>query len=89
MYRRFGVKVERAHLDGISILVHGKYEKEEKEKEDTIVKEEAGESVAIIITQGYSRDHRPDLKQFTWQLLTSEAEGIPLSMNVGDGNKTD
>jgi transposase len=45
--------------------------------------------VAITITQGYSRDHRPDLKQFTIHLLTSEEAGIPLFMNVGDGNKTD
>jgi transposase len=54
-----------------------------------VIENESGEPVAVVITQGYSRDHRPDLKQFTWQLMTSEEEGIPLYMNVGDGNKTD
>lgn len=57
--------------------------------EESLVEEDCAEPVAITITQGYSRDHRPDLKQFTIHLLTSEEEGIPLFMNVGDGNKTD
>lgn len=63
--------------------------KEEKEGEASVIEDESGEPIAISITQGYSRDHRPDLKQFTWHLLTSEEEGIPLYMNVGGGNKTD
>lgn len=42
--------------------------------------------VPINITHGYSRDHRPDLKQYTLSLLTTEAEGIPLLMQVGSGN---
>jgi transposase len=57
--------------------------------EESLVEEDCAEPVAITITQGYSRDHRPDLKQFTIHLLTSEEEGIPLFMNVGDGNKGD
>jgi len=36
---------------------------------------------------GYSRDHRPELKQFTLNLLTTGEEGIPLFMQVGSGNK--
>jgi transposase len=57
--------------------------------EESLDEEDCAEPVAITITQGYSRDHRPDLKQFTIHLLTSEEEGIPLFMNVGDGNKGD
>ena len=38
---------------------------------------------------GYSRDHRPDLKQLTLSFLTIGGEGIPLFMQVGDGNKLD
>jgi len=93
MCKKFGISTNHAHLDGTSIAVHGKYEtkKEEEgiEEEESIVENESGEPVAITITQGYSRDHRPDLKQFTWHLMTSEEEGIPLYMNVGNGNKTD
>ena len=57
--------------------------------EENLVEEDSTEPVAIAITQSYSRDHRPDLKQFTWHLLTSEEEGIPIFMNIADGNKTD
>ena len=91
MSKKFGISTNHAHLDGTSIAVHGKYEtkKEGEGREEIIVENESGEPVAIAITQGYSRNHRPDLKQFTWHLMTSEEEGIPLYMNVGDGNKTD
>ena len=88
MSKRFGVSTKRSHLDGTSISVHGKYLTTE-EGEENLVEDDSVEPVAITITQGYSRDHRPDLKQFTVHLITSEEEGIPLFMNVGDGNKTD
>lgn len=88
MCKRFGVSVKNTDLDGTSMSVHGKYQTTEA-GEENIVEEESAEPVGITITQGYSRDHRPDLKQFTWHLLTSEEEGIPIFMNVADGNKTD
>lgn len=88
MSRRFGVSAKKSHLDGTSMSVHGKYLTTEKGEED-LVEDNSAEPVAITITEGYSRDHRPDLKQFTIHLITSEEEGIPLFMNVGDGNKTD
>jgi transposase len=43
----------------------------------------------IHITHGYSRDHRPDLKQFMVDLMCSGDGDIPLYMRVGDGNETD
>ena len=58
---------------------------EDSQKKD----EEDLEPVPINITHGYSRDHRPDLKQYTLTLLTTEAEGIPLFMQVGSGNELD
>ena len=57
--------------------------------EDYQKDEENSEPVPINITHGYSRDHRPDLKQYTLSLLTTETEGIPLFMQVGSGNKSD
>jgi len=39
------------HLDSSSFHLHGQYAEEEPDKE------------VITITEGYSRDHRPDLKQ--------------------------
>ena len=62
----------------------GKLPQEDDQKE-----EENLEPVPINITHGYSRDHRPDLKQYTLSLLTTETEGIPLFMQVGSGNESD
>jgi transposase len=58
-------------------------------QEDEQKEEENLEPVPINITHGYSRDHRPDLKQYTLSLLTTETEGIPLFMQVGSGNESD
>ena len=43
----------------------------------------------IVITYGYSRDHRPDLKQFILDLICSEDGDVPLFLRVGDGNESD
>jgi transposase len=95
--KRFSISVKSGHLDGTSMSVHGKYLKSiVTETGDTASEdgaedqaEEDPEPVPIRITQGYSRDHRPDLKQFTLCLLTSEDAGIPLFMKTGDGNELD
>lgn len=77
--RRFGVEAEVVHLDSTSFSVEGAYEAEEDE--------EANETL-IRITYGYSRDHRADLKQ--WQLsLATTTSGVPLGLQVLDGNASD
>jgi hypothetical protein len=43
----------------------------------------------IHITYGYSRDHRPDLKQFIIDLICSGDGDVPLFFKVADGNQTD
>jgi transposase len=43
----------------------------------------------IKITQGYSKDHRPDLKQVIQELLVSQDGGVPLMMKSWDGNASD
>jgi transposase len=92
MVERFGIKISSGHIDGTSMSVEGKYtqsEKKESSTEDVKEKEGEDEPVPIRINHGYSRDHRADLKQFTFSLLTVGEEGIPLFMQVGDGNKLD
>ena len=49
----------------------------------------SSEPVPIEITQGYSRDHRSDLKQFTLELITSGDGDVPLFLQVGNGNDAD
>ncbi|MDJ0703348.1 MAG: IS1634 family transposase [Leptolyngbyaceae cyanobacterium MO_188.B28] len=49
----------------------------------------SSEPVPIEITHGYSRDHRPDLKQFTLNLITSGDGDVPVYLEVGNGNDAD
>jgi transposase len=51
-YRFLGLNVRRYHLDSSSLSVHGTYEQDGDRKG------------CIEITHGYSKDHRPDLKQY-------------------------
>lgn len=77
---RFGVGMGSVHLDATSFHLHGKKYDESDDKE---------EERAIRITHGYSRDHRPDLKQFVVDLMTSKDGGVPLFFRVADGNEAD
>lgn len=66
------------HLDGTSFHTDGVYNSEEPKQEGV-----------IHITQGYSRDHRPDLNQVTLTLIAENHVGIPILMQPGDGNASD
>src|SRR3989441_3553386 len=44
---------------------------------------------AIAITHGYSKDHRPDLKQAVLELMVSQDVGVPLMSQSWDGNASD
>ena len=44
---------------------------------------------AIAITHGYSKDHRPDLKQAVLELLVSQDGGVPFLSQSWDGNASD
>jgi len=86
MANKFSLKIKSAHIDGTSLSVEGKYLQAKEvdpgadENRQKLPEEDDNEPVAIKITHGYSRDNRPDLKQFTLNLLTTEEEGIPLFM---------
>ncbi|MDZ7961924.1 MAG: IS1634 family transposase [Aulosira sp. DedQUE10] len=43
----------------------------------------------ITITYGYSRDHRPDLKQFIIELICSGYGDIPIFLKLASGNQSD
>lgn len=76
--RRFAVAAEVVHVDSTSFSVEGAYEREEEEANEALIR----------ITYGYSRDHRADLKQ--WQLsLATTTSGVPLGLQVLDGNASD
>jgi transposase len=77
--QRFAVKIETAHLDSTSFHVDGEYE-------DTA---ENPEPEAVKITYGYSRDHRPDLKQFVMNIICVGDGDIPVFMEIASGNQSD
>ncbi len=83
--KTFEIDTKYAHLDSTSFHLHGEYEKGETPSEDEpIIRERP-----ILIKKGYSRDHRPDLKQCVLDLIVNNQEGIPLFMRTGDGNESD
>lgn len=65
------------HMDSSSFHLHEQYAVEEPDK------------VVITITEGYSRDHRPDLKQVVVQLITSQRSALPNWLEVLSGNSSD
>ena len=72
---KYDIKVETGHIDSTSFHVDGEYGREEEG--------------SIEITHGYSRDHRPDLKQFMMNLICVGDGDIPVMMEVASGNQAD
>ncbi len=83
------------HLDSTSFHLDGKYAnqeaKKQKSEENTENKNnnEEEERVPIIITQGYSRDHHPELNQVVLNMIAEHQAGIPIWMAPSDGNQSD
>lgn len=69
-----------AHMDSTSFHLDGKYNSDSKVAED---------SKLIHITQGYSRDHHPEANQVVLNMISDNAAGIPLHMEVLSGNASD
>jgi transposase len=73
---REGIDLRFNHLDTTSFSLSGEYILGSDEQ-------------AIAITPGYSRDHRPDLKQVVLELMVSQDGGIPFVSKSWDGNTSD
>jgi len=71
-----GIALRFNHLDTTSFSRSGEYVPE-------------SDAQAITITHGYSRDHRPDLKQAVLELLVSQDGGVPFMSKSWDGNTSD
>ena len=68
---------QRLHpLDTTSFSLSGEYAPESDEH-------------TSLITHGYSKDHRPDLKQAVLELMVSQDGGVPLLSKSWDGNASD
>jgi transposase len=78
--KRFAVQLERLHNDSTSISFCGQY------REGRVSR--SGQR-APAITYGYSKDHRPDLKQLLFILTTDADGGVPVQFRTADGNTND
>lgn len=89
--KKYNINIDFSHLDSTSFAVKGKYNQEKITanflKENELV--EQINQIPIKIIKGYSRDHRPDLKQFILDLIVSDDGDIPLFLRVADGNEND
>ncbi|MBL1197690.1 MAG: IS1634 family transposase [Nostoc sp. GBBB01] len=84
--KKYGISTKYSHLDSTSLHLHGEYNncQSSLEKEIGISRENP-----IVIKQGYSRDHRPDLKQCILDLIVSSDGDIPLFFRGASGNESD
>ncbi len=80
--KRLGLKPKIGHDDVTSFHVDGNYDNEafEDSQEDAQL---------VRLARGYSRDHRPDLKQIALELIVENEAKLPIAMRVLSGNTND
>jgi transposase len=78
----YGIEHRFVHLDSSTLHVHGEYAGWEGEEGDK-------DRRMITITEGYSKDHRPDLKQAVVNLITTQAAALPVWLEALDGDSSD
>jgi len=79
--RVFGIAVRFAHLDTTAFSLQGAYEHEPTDND--------AEVQPMRITYGYSKDHRPDLKQAILGLICANQTSIPTYLSAISGNTSD
>jgi transposase len=72
---RLGLAPRVGQLDTTSLQVDGRDNSDEEPEEQV-----------VPITRGYSREHRPDLKQVMLERMVEHQAGIPLRMTPRSGN---
>jgi transposase len=98
--QKFEINTDTSHLDSSSFHLHGKYEQELPSVSFSTTETDSNQldnssinhqtsPIPIQITYGYSRDHRPDLKQFILDLICSGDGDVPLFLRVASGNESD
>lgn len=88
-FRKEKVAVPTLHVDTTTHSFQGVYEDQNGEAIVGIVGEESGEPTHVLVTHGYSKDHRMDCKQVVQELLVSSDGDVPLMMKAFSGNASD
>jgi transposase len=86
--KKYGISTKYSHLDSTSFHLHGQYNNRDHHETEEQRLEVTREN-PIFITEGYSRDHRPDLKQCVLDLIVSSDGDIPIFIRGGSGNESD
>jgi transposase len=81
--KSLGLNPQYGHMDSTDFHVDGVY----NSRAALPVGEE--DCHVIRLTQGYSRDHRPDLNQVVLNMIVENQAGIPIHMQGFDGNISD
>ena len=79
--RAFRVDLEQLHNDSTTVTFAGQYA--------TARGAARRGRPTLVITQGYNKDHRPDLKQLLWILTVSADGAVPVHFRACDGNTSD
>ena len=87
--KQFKIQINDSHVDSSSFHLHGQYNKQELITNENPEENSKFPQQKIVITKGYSRDNRPDLKQVVLNLIVSNDGEIPTYFKGGNGNKSD
>ncbi|MCA9627685.1 MAG: DUF4277 domain-containing protein, partial [Myxococcales bacterium] len=81
--RTYELSIDQVHADLTSVSVHGIYAGS--------VEPEVPEDPGAVphVTYGYSKDHRPDLKQVVFGLTVSSDGAVPIFGRFASGNRGD
>lgn len=73
--KAFDIRTSQIHNDSTSIKFCGAYAQQDPK--------------AVKLTRGFSKDHRPDLKQLIYSLSVSDDGAVPVHYKAYAGNQTD
>jgi transposase len=73
--KAFDIRTSQIHNDSTSIKFCGAYARQNPK--------------AVLLTRGFSKDHRPDLKQLVYSLSVSDDGAVPVHYKAYAGNQTD
>lgn len=76
--KQYDLDTQKVHHDTTSLTVYGDYD----------LYQDSNHSHPFVITRGYNKDHRPDLKQIIQSLVCVD-RGIPVAARMMDGNRSD
>jgi transposase len=78
VHKLFKLDTSHAHHDTTSVTVYGNYD----------LYGDPNHKHPFVVTNGFNKDHRPDLKQIVHSLLCVD-HGIPIRSKLDNGNKSD